>query len=113
MFARFEARLVIGFRQGAANPKLEIRKLAAAMCAFVRLQRWGCPIGPAMVVGAYRDDFEPELDQYEVWRVEWQQVIHLGETVWKGGTPPPDTVVSGFAPLVGEDYPGEYQQVAP
>jgi hypothetical protein len=111
--ATFEAQLVISFRQPGKNAKREIRNLAAAVAAFARLQRWGCPIGPAMVVGAYQDDFEPELDQYQVWRVEWQQVIHLGETVWKGGNPPPTEVNASFAPLIGEDYADEYQQVTP
>jgi hypothetical protein len=81
--ARFEARLVLGFRQGAnKNAKLEIRKLAAAVAAFARLQRWGCPIGAADVIGAYPDDFDPELEQYECWRVEWTNRIHLGESIW-------------------------------
>lgn len=111
--ATFEAQLVIGFRQGTENPKRVVRNQAAALAAFARLQRWGCPIGPAMVVGAYRDDFEPELDQYEVWRVEWRQIIHLGETVWKGGTEPPQEVNISFVPLVGEAYVDEYTQVTP
>lgn len=105
VMATFEAQVVIGFRQPGKNAKREIRNLAGALAAFARLQRWGCKIGPAQVVGAYRDDFEPELDQYEVWRVEWQQVVHLGETVWKGGNPPPDTV------FVSDG--GEYGQIAP
>lgn len=91
--ARFEARLVLGFRQGSKNAKLEVRKLAAAVASFARLQRWGCPIGPADVIGAYPDDFDPELEQYECWRVEWTNLIHIGESVWNwppGDTPPLD-----------------------
>lgn len=101
--ARFEARFVIGFRQSGRNPKLEVRKLAAAFAAFARLKRWGCPIGPAEVIGAYQDDFDPELDQYECWRVEWQQVIHLGNTVWTddGETPTP---YFSWSPLIGPDH---------
>mgnify|MGYP000891022980 FL=1 len=37
--ARWEARLIIGFRQGALNPGLEIRKLAAALAAWGHMQR--------------------------------------------------------------------------
>lgn len=105
--ARFEARLVIGFRQGAKNPRLEIRKLAAAVAAFVRLRRWGCPIGPAEVLGAYPDDFDPELDQYECWRVEWRQLIHLGDTVWTDdGTVP--TPVFSWSPEIGIQHEPDY-----
>ena len=99
--AQFEARFVIGFRQGAKNPKLEVRKLAASFAAFARLQRWGCPIGPAEVVGIYPDDFDPELDQFECWRVEWRQVIHLGDTIWKDGGEVPTPFFS-WAPNFGD-----------
>lgn len=106
--ARFEARFVIGFRQGGKNPKLEVRKLAAAFAAFARLKRWGCPIGPAEVIGAYQDDFDPELDQFECWRVEWQQVIHLGDTVWKddGEVPTPHF---SWTPNLGPEHSDAYE----
>ena len=107
VLARFEARFVIGFRQGTNNPKLEVRKLAASFAAFARLKRWGCPIGPAEVVGVFPDDFDPELDQFECWRVEWQQIIHLGDTVWRdeGETPSP---TMSFAPNVGAGHENDY-----
>lgn len=112
VLARFEARFVIGFRQGAKNPKLEVRKLAAAFAAFARLQRWGCPIGPAEVIGCYQDDFDPELDQFECWRVEWRQVIHLGDTVWKDeGTTPGEPVFS-WSPKVGPGNEAYYRPLA-
>lgn len=108
VLARFEARFVIGFRQpGLLNPKLEIRKLAAAFAAFAKFQRWGCPIGPAEIVGIYGDDFDPELDQFEVWRVEWQQIIHLGETVWTDGGEVPTPYFS-FSPEIGIGHENDY-----
>jgi len=109
VMARFEAMFIMSFKQGTANPKLEIRKLAAAFAAFARLQRWGCPIGPANVLGAYPDDFNPELDQFEVWRVEWEQIIHLGESIWEA--PPdwiPTEVYLGFAPNIGPAHIDDY-----
>ena len=109
--ARFEATLVIGFRQGANNPKREIRKLAAALAAFIRLKRWGCPIGPAEVIGAYPDDFDPELDQYECWRVEWQQLIHLGDTVWTDEGETPTQVLASFSPDIGLENVGKYTEL--
>ena len=106
--ARFEARFVLGFRQGSRNPKMEVRRLAAEFLAWARLQRWGCSVGPAMVIGAWPDEFDPELDQYECWRTEWQQVIHLGASDWiDDGTAPTDPAVS-FAPEVGADHEADY-----
>jgi hypothetical protein len=109
--ARFEARLVIGFRQGNSNPKLQIRKLAAAVAAFVRAKRWGCPIGAAEVLGAYPDDFDPELDQYECWRVEWQQLIYLGDTVWNDEGVTPSRVFAGVSPDIGAGNEPAYTEL--
>lgn len=112
VLARFEARFIIGFRQGLKNPKMEIRKLAAAFAVFARLKRWGCPIGPAQVVGAFPDDFDPELDQFECWRVEWQQIIHLGEGIWKDDGEVP-TAFYSWTPRIGIPHEPDYLPVVP
>jgi hypothetical protein len=109
MVATFEARIIIGFR--TPDAKRAIRKLAGALAAFVLRKRWGLPVGPAEVLDARPDDFSPELDQYEVWRVEWQQVIHLGASVWlDSGVTPADIRVS-WVPRVGPPYESEYLPV--
>lgn len=110
--ATFEALLVMKFRQPGKNARLEVRKLAAALAAFARLQRWGCPIGPAEVVGAFPDDFNPELDQYECWRVEWRQVLHLGDTVWNNDGVAPSEVYLGITPKIGPDHKDDYFLIA-
>lgn len=118
---RFAARVVIDSLRVAApaNPKQEVRKAAAALAAWLRVRRWTnpddagkkLPTGPAEVIGASPDDFEPELDQMEVWRVEWRQVIHLGETIWKGEGVMPSEVFVGWNPDIGEGNEGDYQNV--
>ena len=61
------------------NAKRTARRLSADLAAFLRLRRWtGIHSGPGEVVGFYKDDFDPELDQFEVWRVEWAHIVHLG-----------------------------------
>jgi hypothetical protein len=111
VMARFEADLILGFRTPRA--KLSARVLAAAFSQFISQRRWpGCPVGAAQAIHAYRNDFKPELDQYEVWTVEWRQEIHLGETVWKGGAPP-QTVFLGCTPDIGLGHEPDYVQVAP
>lgn len=110
VMASFEARLVIGFRDNDMKAKLEVRKLAGALAAWIHKtrNRWGLPVGPATVVGCYQDNFEPELDQYEVWRVEWQQTLHLGETIWTDGTRP-DGAFYSFTPDVGLGNEDKYR----
>lgn len=110
--ARFDAYIVM---KSSPTGKASAWILAGALCAWLRDRRFlapgntgkAIPTGPAKVIGAYTDHFRPELDQYTVRRVEWHQVLHLGQTVWKdsGVTP---RVFFGFAPEVGVPYKDDY-----
>lgn len=124
VLAKFEAELIIGFRTPQA--KQSIRLLAAALAAWLRKRRWTnysgttpkLPTGPCQVIGAYQDDFniigrshDNGLEQFEVWRVEWQQIIHLGKTVWTDeGVVPANVFVQPH--LRGNPGDG-YDQVVP
>jgi hypothetical protein len=110
--ARFEAEIIFGFR--TPNVKREIRKFSAAFAAWLRLKRWtGVRTGPAYVGSICRSDFNPELDQYEVWCVEWMQEIHLGDTVWTNDGTVPNQVLVGWSPNIGIGHESDYEQVAP
>ena len=109
VLARFEARFVMSFKQGLKNPKLEVRKLASAFAVFAKFKRWGCPIGAAEVVGIFPDDFDAELDQFECFRVEWQQVIHLGETIWTDSGIIPEPYYS-WSPDIGIPNEPDYKR---
>lgn len=78
--AAFSARIVFGFRHPDA--RMAIRVMAAAMGAMVNGNRWGQGVGAAVVTDISADDFAPELDQFEVWRVDWLQPVYLGDSVW-------------------------------
>lgn len=128
VMAKFEAELVIGFRTPEA--KLSIRLLAASLGAWLRMRRWSkpgatpgtpgsvYPTGEAQVIGIYQDDFsiygrdsDKGLSQYEVWKVEWQQRIHLGKTFWTDeGVTPDEVYVQGH---VGGSPGDGYDQVVP
>lgn len=105
--ARFELRFILGFR--SRESKLQARALSAAFAAHLRKNpRWpGIPSGPAEVIGCYRDEFDPELDQYEVWRVEWAHTLHLGDSTWdpEGITPTTVTLIrDNGEPPSADDY---------
>ena len=113
--ARFEAHLIIGFRE--LDAKRSIRKLAGAFSAFLRNQRWGLPVGPAQFVAAAPDEIAgvgrnaEHLDQYEVWTIEWEQQIHLGQSVWKGDDTLITEIYVGFDPEIGPDHEDDYRQI--
>ncbi len=107
LLARFEARIIIGFRTPSA--KREIRKLATSLATFIQNHRWGQPIGSATVLGCYPDEFSPELDQYEIWRVEWSQEIHFGSSVWTNEGIIPTTVMLSYPPHNGNE--NDYEEV--
>lgn len=125
--AHFEAELVISFR--TANAKRSIRKLAASLAAWLHNRRWGdpdnagkkLPTGPCVFAGSYRDDFagttagqkSETLDQFEVWRVEWRQIVHLGASAWAEydqGATPTDVFVR---PGVGGQSDEAFEEVTP
>ena len=104
------ARVMRGGRGQSAGR--EIRRRAGARGAVAHLNRWGQAIGAAEVRVVGPDACAPGLDKYVVWRVEWQQVMHLGESVWtnEGGNIP-TTGMIGFAPAIGEGHEDQYQDL--
>jgi hypothetical protein len=106
-YAGFEARFIIGFRTPKA--KRAIRERVAQFLLGLRHQRWGLPIAPAIPARAYEDPFSPDMDQYEVWAVEWRHLIHLGATVWTDEGEIPTQVLVGYAPEIGIDHVDDYE----
>lgn len=114
MLARFEAEVVM--KTLPTDARLSVRILGAAFAAFLRKQSRFSPStvlqGPALVHACHKDDFAPELDQYEVWRVEWMQEVWFGTgLVWTdawGFTAQPAQVLIGYSPIVGTPYEAAY-----
>jgi hypothetical protein len=79
---RWSARIVMGYR--TPTIKRQLRILAGNLAAYIHLINWGQPGNACEVKGAYPDAFDPELDQFEVWRVEWEQLLHVGVSVYDG-----------------------------
>lgn len=109
-YAGFEARFIIGFR--TVKAKRSIRQLAAQFMLGLRGQRWGLPVGAAIPVRAYEDPFIPDLDQFEVWTVEWRQLIHLGVSTWTDEGATPGQPMVGYAPDIGPPHVDDYEPLA-
>jgi hypothetical protein len=111
VLTRWRARLILGFR--TADVYRQIRKGAGQLASLTHLNRWGQPVGPARVTLVGPDPFDPDLDQYEVWVVEWEQLVHLGASVWDGVGIVPQTVYLGLEPETGPENIDEYEQIVP
>lgn len=107
--SKWVARVVMSFR--AENVHREIRKLAGALGVLVQQNRWGQRVSPAQVTYIGPDAFDPELDKFEVWAVEWDQQIDLGQSVWTGEGVTPERVMIGFAPDIGPGQEPEYTEI--
>lgn len=115
VLTRWRARLILGFR--TADLHRQVRKGAAQLGTIVHLNRWGLPVEPARVTLIAPDPFDPDLDQYEVWAVEWEQTVHLGaaEAWWlpDPGESVPQTVWLGIDPETGPDHIDDYRRIVP
>jgi len=109
--ARFVAHLVLGFKTDEV--RLKIRKLAASVAAFLKNRHFaGVTHGACKVDGAYEDDFMPELDQFECWRVEWSCCVYIGDDVWdESGFTAPTQVFTSFDPDIGVANKDKYTNV--
>lgn len=105
------------------NTKLQIRLMAAALVSFLKFRHWVdhnspgtdnepnyLPSDPAIPVGAYRDDFTPGMDRFEVWRVDWEQVFYFGKSVFDTSFLP-SRVWLGLSPDIGEGKESEYTEL--
>ncbi len=133
IIANFEAEIIVSFRRvEGRKAKAEVRRLANALAAWMHNRRWTypdgrlndsgkpktMPTGPVMVSGAYPDDFQglengrkgEKLDKYEVWRLPWQQSVHLGKTVWTNDGETPGEPLYSFAPETGIPNRDEYEE---
>ena len=109
VISKWAARVVLSFRDD--NVKREIRKLAGALGVLVHQNRWGLKAGPAQVTYIGLDAFDPDFDNVEVWAVEWDQQVDLGQSVWTGEGVTPDRVMIGYAPKIGPGQEGDYSEL--
>ena len=67
--ARFEARFMVGTSDEA---NLQVRELAAEGGRIIYKNSFGLNVKAAELLSVGNDGFNPELDAYEVWIVEWE-----------------------------------------
>lgn len=93
--------------------QLEIRQAAMAVSMAVDGARFGLPVDPAVLVSAQPDAFNPELDAYAAWSIEFNHRIDVGVDEYKPEGLTPTVVRVGYSPDIGDDNADKYEQVVP
>lgn len=102
----WEATIIMGFRHAAVDRA--IRDAVGALAVFVDGQRWGLPdVAPAVVTLGGVDDFSAATAAFKSWRLEWRQVMFLGDDAWEAGGTVPRALAS-WVPKIGIPHVGTY-----
>lgn len=116
VIARFEARVVINAMQdkvlSVETAKIKVRALAAKLAYYLYKHKrfHKLPAGALSVDSIVEDAFYPELDRYEVWRVDFSIPVLIGESVWiSGGITP--TPVYSWSPNIGTEHEQDYEDI--
>ena len=116
LIARFEARIVSdAMEKEQDNPsfmKVKVRGLAIKLAQYLfKNKRFHkLKTGPLTLTAITEDAFYPNLDRYEVWRVDFEMQIHAGESIWKSEDNTPMALYS-WSPEIGSAHSSAYQEV--
>jgi len=108
LIARFEARVVLGNNDTAC---LNVRELAAEVARVINKNSFGLNVKAAALVSITPDHFRPDIDAFEIWMVEWQHEIHIGQSVWDGVGIIPEEIYLGYVPFVGTGNEDKYIKI--
>ncbi|MFC3902558.1 hypothetical protein SAMN05421749_103315 [Acinetobacter marinus] len=116
VIARFELRVVVDAMHDKDSinnsAKVRVRALAAKIAHFIFKNRHfhGLKTGHAVLEDIVEDAFYPELDRYEVWRIDISVPVNIGESVWAndGVTP---TAAYSWSPQIGTGNESHYQEI--
>lgn len=108
VLATFKAVLVV---QGeGSQASLEAATLAARLTVLLRKQFWGLAfVEGASNVQASAIDPVPMVSPSTAWRVQWEQLMYLGDPQWPWPDEPPGSIVYGFSPDTGTGHAADYR----
>ena len=103
---RLEARIVLGHR--TPEVRREVVKAAGAVAAFVHSNRLGVAWGAAKVIAVDPDEFAPQADSFDIWRVEWVHAADIGNNYFVDEGVTPTEILTSWAPETGPGNEGSY-----
>lgn len=99
--------------EGGASPELYARDLADDLTCLVDAQTFGLEIEPSVFVSAEVDEFDPEMDDYHVWRIDFSVLLPVGVDPHDIARAPLKQAWLGKAPDIGEGHEEDYLALLP
>lgn len=97
---------------GITRPEIFLRTAAADITQWIDGQRFGLTqIEPAVFTAAERDEFDPRMDDYLVWRISFTQSAALGSDPFARAGSPLSSVWLGVSPDIGRQHVADYQLI--
>lgn len=109
LLLRFEAHIVMGHTSPAT--RINVRKAALAMATWLYQRGRFAPCDPTQVIACEPDEFAPQADKFQIWRVEFVMRGYLGQTAWNNDGTVPTDVVYSWSPAIGTGNEGAYTPV--
>jgi hypothetical protein len=106
---RWEVFLVLAAR--VPGVERELRRMAETVAGLTQGNRFGVSAMPAQFLAAGPNEFEPTFSGALAWRVEFEQDVPVGESVWEGEGVPVEQVMVSYVPLVGAEHEDKYTEV--
>lgn len=107
--ARFEARCLVDPNMPRSH--LAVRELASRTIRALQEIRRPVPNhGHIRIARAGGDEFRPVMEGYEMWEVEFNVEIYLGELEPAGVTP--TEIYFGMTPAIGPNHVPDYERIA-
>jgi len=95
------------------TPELYARDLADDLTCLVDAQTFGLEIGPSVFVSAEVDEFDDEMDDYHVWRIDFSVLLPVGPDPHDITRAPLQQVWLGKAPDIGHGHEEDYLALLP
>jgi hypothetical protein len=97
---------------GTDKPEIFLRTAAADLTQWIDGQQFGLSqVDPAQFTSAERDEFDPRMDDYLVWRVSYTQGAAFGADPFSLAAGPLREVWLGRAPDIGCAHVDDYRLI--
>ena len=94
------------------KPDIYVRAAAADITQWIEGQQFGLPhIEPAIFMGASEDNFDPNMDDYLVWRISYEQLAAFGADPTAITRALIKKAYLGVVPDVGEEHVADYRLI--